>query len=59
MGKRKDPVHARLENNRQEQFARCIAVGNLPAVCAIGTGYANDPDAAYTLADSTKAPSLL
>lgn len=47
---KKPPVHPRLDNERHEQFARCIAVGNQPHVCYIGVGYPRDPNAAEALA---------
>jgi len=49
---RKPLIHPRLDNERHEQFARCIAVGNLPLVCYVGVGYNNDAEAATELANN-------
>lgn len=50
--KPKPPLSPRLENERHEQFARCIAVGNLPQACYVGVGYPRDNAAAFELANS-------
>lgn len=42
----------RLENEKHEIFARCVANGNQPAICYYGVGYEHNPDAAWILADS-------
>ena len=39
-----------LENERHEQFARCVANGNDLLACYIGVGYPRDRNAAVLLA---------
>jgi hypothetical protein len=41
-----------LENERHEQFARCVAQGNDVLVCYIGVGFNHDRNAAEMLAKS-------
>lgn len=52
MSRKSQPIHPRLDNERHEQFARCIAAGNLPLVCYFGVGYNRDEAAALELANS-------
>lgn len=52
MSRKRPPIQPRLDNERHEQFARCIAAGNLPMVCYIGVGYNRDEAAATELANS-------
>lgn len=43
-----------LDNERHEQFARCLAQHNAPAVCYFGVGYPRDEAAAERLADDSR-----
>lgn len=52
MYQKRPPIQTRLDNECHEQFARCIAAGNLPMICYIGVGYNSDEAAATALADS-------
>lgn len=53
MPRKRPPVtYSPLDNERHEQFARCIAAGNLPLVCYFGVGYNRDEAAALELANS-------
>ena len=36
---RRPELQARLENDKNEQFARCLGMENTLEVCAIGVGY--------------------
>jgi len=49
---RKPPIQTRLDNETHEQFARCIAMGNMPVVCYFGVGYNRDEAAAVELANA-------
>lgn len=52
MSRKRPPIQPRLDNERHEQFARCIAAGNLPLVCYFGVGNNRDEAAATELANS-------
>jgi hypothetical protein len=57
MARRRPPLQDRLDNDKHEQFARCIGSGNEPLVCYFGVGYPMDEEAAKSLA-RTKAIRL-
>lgn len=52
MPRKSPPIQTRLDNESHEQFARCVAAGNLPLVCYFGVGNNRDEAAALELANS-------
>ncbi len=52
MPRKSPPIHPRLDNESHEQFARCIAAGNMPLVCYFGVGNNRDEATATALANS-------
>ena len=48
----REPLHPPIDNERHEQFARCLGAGNEPLVCFYGVGYPMDEQAAISLARS-------